>query len=103
MTKRPNMFFHLAVAASVLFILTVLALTAMIFSVPRAPLARFLNDHGGTLIAAEVAASLAFGFCAMALDRWQTLRQTSNPADGPANASGITPDGNPDNEPPPDA
>ena len=100
MTKRPNIFFHLAVAAGVLFILTVLALTAMIFSGPRAPLARLLDDHGGTLIAVEVAAILAFSFFAMALDRRQTLRQTSNPVDAPANDSGITPEGNPDNEPP---
>ena len=103
MTKRLNLFFHLAVAAGVLFILTVLALTATIFSNPRAPLSRFLDNHGGTLIAVEVAATLAFSFCAMALDRWQTLRQTGNPDDGPANDSGITPDGNPDNGPPPDA
>jgi hypothetical protein len=100
MTKRPNIFFQLAVAAGVLFILTVFALTAMIFSNPRAPLSKFLDDHGETLIAVEVAATLAFGFCAMALDRRQTLRQTGKHADDPADDSGISSDGNLDSEPP---
>lgn len=72
--ERPNIFFRLALGTGALFIITVLALTATIFSDPRAPLAQFLDNYGGAIIAGEVAASLIFAFWAMALDRRQQLR-----------------------------
>ena len=78
MNQRPNIFFRLALGTGVLFVVTVLALTATVFGDPRAPSARFLNNYGGALIAAEVAASLIFAFWAMALDRRQQLREAES-------------------------
>lgn len=75
--KPPNVFFRLALGSGVLFVLTVLALTASVFGDQRSPPARFLADHGGAVIAAEVAATLVFGFWAMALDRVRTLRDNA--------------------------
>lgn len=87
MQQRPNIFFRLALGTGSLFVVTILALTATIFSNPRAPSARFLDNHGDTLIAAEVAATLIFAFWAMALDRRQQLRDdrlkdTEEPKEG---------------------
>ena len=77
MPQRPNIFFRLALGTGALFVITVLSLTATVFSDPRAPSARFLENYGGILIAAEVAASLIFAFWAMALDRRQQQRDAS--------------------------
>jgi hypothetical protein len=80
MQQRPNIFFRLSLASGALFVVNVLALTATIFSDPRAPSARFLENHGGTLIAVEVAATLIFAFWAMALDRRQQLLRDARAA-----------------------
>lgn len=77
MQQRPNIFFRLALGTGALFVMTILAITATVFSDPRAPSAQFINNHGGKLIAAEVAASLIFAFWAMALDRHRQLRSPS--------------------------
>jgi hypothetical protein len=74
MQQRPNIFFRLALATGAVFVVTVLALTAAIFSDHRAPMARLLDDYGGEIIAVEVAATLIFAFWAMALDRRRQLR-----------------------------
>jgi len=84
--ERPNIFFRLALGTGALFIITVLALTATIFSDPRAPLAQFLDNYGGAIIAAEVAASLIFAFWAMALDRRQQLRNARSIDTGTADS-----------------
>jgi hypothetical protein len=72
---KPNLFFRLTTFAGVVFVVTILSLVAATFGDPQAPPARFLNAHGTTLIGWEVAAILAIGLVAMALDRRQTLRQ----------------------------
>jgi hypothetical protein len=64
--------FRLASLSAVLFIVTVLAMVATIFSDPQAPVARFLNERSGTLIGVEVVATLVLGFFAMAADRRRT-------------------------------
>ncbi len=74
MQQRPNIFFRLALATGAVFVVTVLALTAAIFSDARSPMARLLDDYGGEIIAVEVAATLIFAFWAMALDRRRQLR-----------------------------
>ena len=70
-----NMFFRLAVAAVVVFVLTILALVAALFGNQQAPAARLLNNHGGVIIAVEVGAALLFAFLAMTVDRVRTLRK----------------------------
>ncbi len=68
--QRPNLFFRLVIVAGCVFLVTIFALVATIFGDPESPVARFLNKHGGTLIAAEVAATLLLGLLAMAVDRF---------------------------------
>jgi len=82
MSDQPepiNFFFRLVVFASALFVITIFALVATIFSDPDVPAVQFLNEYGGTLIAGEVIATLLIGFLAMAVDRRQILRK--QPAD----------------------
>jgi hypothetical protein len=85
---RPrNPFFPLAAFASVLFIITILALVAGVFGDPRAPLAQLLDRYAGRLLAGEVAAILITGFLAMFVDRRQAIRAQKsskpNPQDIP--------------------
>ena len=81
---RPrNLFFPLAVFASVLFIVTILALVAGVFGDPRAPLAQLLDRYAGRLLAGEVAAILITGFLAMYVDRTQTRRSQKDPPQAP--------------------
>lgn len=78
MSDQPepiNFFFRLVVFASALFVITIFALVATIFSDPDVPAVQFLNEYGGTLIAGEVVATLLIGFLAMAVDRRQILRK----------------------------
>ena len=91
--RRPapvSLFFRLVIGAAALFIVTVLAIVAAVFSDPSAPAVQFLDQHGGTILEIEVIATLLIGFLALAIDRWQTLRtmraqQTLDPS--PADSS----------------
>jgi len=81
-THRRNPFFPLAAFASVLFIITILALVAGVLGDSRAPLAQLLDRYAGRLIAGEVAAILITGFLAMFVDRRQakqSLQGTGRP------------------------
>lgn len=74
MSGRPpprNPFFHLTVVFSGLFIVTILALIASVFSEGKSPLTELLDRYGGWLLAAEVAGILLAGFLALAVDRRQ--------------------------------
>jgi len=78
------MLFRLIVPATAVFIVTVLSLIAVLFGDDRAPLARFLNDYGNTLLLVEFAGVIVLTFLAMAWDRWQIVRamkDTPPPAD----------------------
>ncbi len=79
MRHRPrpvSVWFRLTAVAAAAFVITILGMLAAVFTdSPDAPVARFLNRHGGTLIAVEAALTLIFGFWAMAFDRRQTLRE----------------------------
>jgi hypothetical protein len=72
--EPSNPFFRLVIVAGAAFVVTILALVAAIFGDPRAPVAIFLDKHGGTIIVAEVSAILALGLLALVIDRRQTLR-----------------------------
>ena len=77
--ERVNPFFRFVIVATAVFIITILALVATVFGDPSAPIARFLNEYGGSLIGIEVVVILMLGFIAMAVDRRQILRNM--PAD----------------------
>ena len=71
---RPTLLFRLVVPATVIFILTVLALIASLFGDPDAPVARWLDTHGNQLLLWEFVGVIVLSFLAMAVDRWRTLR-----------------------------
>ena len=67
--QRSNIFFRLLIVAVALFVMTILALAATLFSNSDAPVRHFLNEFGGLLIAGEVMVSLFLGLTALAVDR----------------------------------
>lgn len=78
---KTNVFFRLTAVATVLFAMTVLALTATLFGDSRAPIHGFLSHYGGMLIAGEVAVALSCGFVAMAIDRRGIVENAANRTD----------------------
>lgn len=79
--SKPSFLFKLVVPAASIFAITVLALIAIIFSDPRAPVAQFLDRHGNTLLLAEFVVVISLSLLAMTMDRIQTLRAQNNSAE----------------------
>lgn len=67
--SKPSLLFQLVVPATALFIVTILSLIAVLFSDERAPVARWLNRHGNSLLAAELVVIIVLSILAMAVDR----------------------------------
>ena len=87
--NRPaNPFFGMVLFSSAIFVMTILAMVAVIFSDPDAPITRFLDAHGGRLIIAEVIVTLVVGLLALVVDRVQSLRKKSSqqPPENSSNA-----------------
>ncbi len=72
--KPASLLFRLTAVAAGVFVVTILALIAIVISNSQSPGARWLNRNAGSLFAVEVAAILGLGFAAMAQDQKQTLR-----------------------------
>jgi hypothetical protein len=70
---KPSILFRLVIPATVVFILTILALIASLFGDPRAPVSQWLEAHGDALLIWEFVIVLAAGLLAMIVDRWRTL------------------------------
>ena len=75
-----NLYFRLAALSAAVFVMTIFALVATIFSDPDAPPVRFLNEHGGALLIAEVIATVSIGLLAMTVDRIHILRDRADAA-----------------------
>ena len=73
-----SLLFKLIVPATATFIVTIMSLIAVVFSDQRAPLAKFLNEHGTRLLVVEFVAVLGLSFLAMTADRIRTLRELRN-------------------------
>lgn len=73
-----SLLFKLVIPATAIFIVTVMSLIAVVFSDQRAPVARFLNEHGTTLLVVEFIAVMGLSFLAMTVDRIRTLRELRN-------------------------
>ena len=72
MTNRPRgpgLLFHVAAAATALFVLTVLVMIVTVFAEPASPLNKWLNRYGAALLLGEVAAIAVSGCAAMARDK----------------------------------
>lgn len=81
--RRRNPFFSLAAFFSALFILTIFALVAVVFSDAPSPATQFFDRHASKLLAVEVGAILISGYVALALDRRQTLAAQPTETDSP--------------------
>ena len=55
-----------------------MSLIAVVFSDQRAPVAKFLNEHGTRLLVIEFVAVIGLSFLAMTVDRIRTLRELPN-------------------------
>jgi len=66
--------FHLTAIAATAFVITILAMVAMILGDPVAPINIWFNDHGLTLMLVEVAAIVVLGLAAMTADRRETIQ-----------------------------
>ncbi len=73
--EQLSFLFRAVVALAAVFCMTIFAMVAAMVSDSGSPVVRFLNDHGGTIIAIEVAAILIVAIGAMFADRWKTLRE----------------------------
>lgn len=71
---KASLLFRLIVPATVVFIMTILALIACLFGNPDAPISKWLNENGNQILAWEFVTVLVLSFVAMAYDRIQTLR-----------------------------
>ena len=71
---KPSLFFQLVIPATVVFILTILALIANVFGNPDAPVAQWLDNNGNSLLLWEFVTVLVLSFVAMFVDRQRTLR-----------------------------
>jgi hypothetical protein len=67
--------FQLTAFATTMFVITVLAMVAMLFGEPDAPVNVWFNAHGATVMILEVVMIASLGFLAMASDRRETLQQ----------------------------
>jgi hypothetical protein len=67
--SKPGFLFKLIVPIAAVFIVTILAMIAIVFSDPRAPIARFLDRHGNTLLTIEFVALIVVTLLAMIVDR----------------------------------
>ena len=68
---RPSLLFRLVIPATVVFILTILALIASLFGDPRAPISQWLEAHGDELLIWEFVVVLVVCLLAMTIDRWR--------------------------------
>lgn len=89
---KPSLFFRLIVPATVVFILTILALIASVFGDPRAPVSRWLDANGNSLLMWEFAIVVFLSILAMTIDRIRTLRgieEAPLPLQGSEDTTGI--------------
>lgn len=67
--------FRLTAIAASAFIITILAMVAMIVGDQDAPVNVWFNQHGTTVLIVEVLLIVVFGLAAMTADRRETLRE----------------------------
>lgn len=70
-----RLLFQLTAFAATTFVITILAMIAMMMGDPEAPVNHWFDKHGATLMTIEVFGIIVFGFAAMTADRRETLRE----------------------------
>ena len=76
----PTLFFRLVIPTTVVFILTIFALIASVFGDPEAPVARWLDANGNSLLLWELVVVFGLSVLAMSADRFRTLRGRDEPS-----------------------
>ncbi|MGE3314837.1 MAG: hypothetical protein AB7O26_06930 [Planctomycetaceae bacterium] len=79
--EKVSFLFRAAAVLAAIFCITIFAMVAAMLGDEASPPVRFLNNHGGTLIIVEVAATLLVAVVAMANDRMRTLRNLREQAE----------------------
>ena len=79
--QHNNLFFRLLIPLCGLFVVTILALIASVFSTSASPVFLFLTEQGGTIITVEVTCILLAVAIAMVVDRVQYLRHLKRQAE----------------------
>lgn len=69
--------------ATTVFVVTILAMVAMLVGDPKAPVNLWFNDHGAIVMTVEVVAIGILGMAAMIVDRIETLRELRDKSRGP--------------------
>lgn len=69
--------FQLTALATTVFVITILAMVAMMLGDPMAPVAVWFNSQGTVVLVVEVVAIVLLGLAAMTVDRRETLRAQS--------------------------
>lgn len=72
--------FHLTAIAATGFVITILAMVAMVLGDPVAPVNLWFNQHGMTVLLIEVAAVVLLGLAAMTADRRESARNQQQQA-----------------------
>ncbi len=72
--KPLSILFRMVIIACGVFVITIFALVASLFSDSNSPLIGFLNLHGGTVITCEVFAIILLSLIALKFDRSPVLR-----------------------------
>ena len=70
---RASLLFRLIVPASLVFILTILAIIAAVFGDERAPMNQWLDQFAGRLLAIEFTVIIVLVILAMACDRFDPM------------------------------
>jgi hypothetical protein len=77
--RRPgspaSLLFRLIIPATAAFVITILALVAVVFGDERAPLARVINRYGNLALIIEFLLIIVLTLASMTVDRLTTLRQ----------------------------
>lgn len=85
---KPVLLVRLVIPATAVFVVTILALIAIVFSDQRSPVARFLDRHGNTLLLWEFIAVVLLTGVSLYFDRRTAVTNTAiapEPSDtGPA-------------------
>jgi len=76
-----RLLFRFTAVATTVFVITILAMIAMLLGDPVAPVNAWFNDYGGIVLAVEVLAIVVLSLAAMAADRRETRQAQAKAAD----------------------
>lgn len=90
-----SLLFRLVIPATAAFVITILAMIAVLFGDDRAPFAHVINRYGNVALVVEFILIIALTLASMTADRIATLRQlrtrnsfhTSSSGDDPSNTT----------------